>query len=150
MFEGSTRGRKLIVSVSKAETNSIARIARLQSFHRLLSILGSSLRAIQNFGHRPSQRHFSSSVWKTLPILRRRDDGRHFYRETLGNTDGTLSTATSVLMMDSVVSSRSRLSRNSVVRLLIGVTSCMATRCTLCRGEVSMSQNRSVHSARPQ
>ena len=80
------------------------------------------------FGHRLLRGIFPSA-WKTLPMLRRRDDGTTFLPcETLRNTDGTLSTATSLLMMDSVVSSRSRLSRNSVVRLLIGVTSCMATR----------------------
>ena len=51
------------------------------------------LRAIENFGHRPSQRHFSSSAWKTLPMLRRRDDRTTFLLcETLGRTDGILIT----------------------------------------------------------
>ena len=100
MFEGSTKGRKLIVSVSKAETNGIVRIAHLQSFHRLFKINIHVSPGNPKFGSSPFSEAFSSSAWKTLTMLRRRDDGSTFLPcETLGNTDGTLSTATSWLML---------------------------------------------------
>ena len=88
-------------------------------------VLGWSLRAIENFGHRPSQRHFplglenaadaaTSRRWHDISTVR--DSGRHGqdpYQRRQGD-DGLLG------------SSRSRLLKNSVVQLLISVTKSMA------------------------
>ena len=99
---GGRRGcRKLIVSVSKVETNGIDRIAHLQSFHGLLSILSSSLRAIQNFGHRLLRGVFLPRPGKHCRCCDVETMARHFYSARHWATQtGALSTATSWLMTD--------------------------------------------------
>ena len=107
MFEGSTRGRKLIVSVSKADTNGIARIAHLQSFHRLFKINIHVSPGNPKFRSSPSQKRFSSSAWKNNTCRCRDAEtvARHFYRVRHWATQtGSFSTVTSWLTTDSVVS----------------------------------------------